>query len=185
MMLSNKAFFLIQSCLKYFPFKLGIKLRRILYPTFFKKFGKAIVIHDNVLFKYPSDIELGDNITFNQGNYVVGKGGLLIGSDVMIGAGTKITTTTHNFSSVDLPMNQQGISFNKIEIGNDVWFGFDVKVLAGATIGNGSICATSTVITAIDIPSYSVVAGVPAKIKSNRKKNNAEKLVSNDSKNKY
>ncbi|MCX5642436.1 MAG: acyltransferase, partial [Candidatus Omnitrophica bacterium] len=41
---------------------------------------------DGVTFKYPSDIEIGDNCVIGEFCYLVGKGGLKIGNDVLIGS---------------------------------------------------------------------------------------------------
>jgi acetyltransferase-like isoleucine patch superfamily enzyme len=49
------------------------------------------------------------------------------------------------------------------EIGNDVWIGEDVKIINGVRIGDGAIIATAAVVTK-DVPPYSVVGGVPAKL---------------------
>lgn len=169
MMLNNKLFFFIQSCLKYFPFKLGIAARRLMYKPFFKNFGSQVTIHDNVLFKYPSDISIGNGVTFNTGNYIVGKGGLFIGNHVMIGAGSKIATSAHVFETSEIPMSKQGVVFNPIVVGNDVWLGFDVKVLAGVSIGDGCICGTSSVLIGGNFEPYSIIAGIPAKKVKNRR----------------
>ena len=48
-------------------------------------------------------------------------------------------------------------------IGNDVWVGEDAKILEGVSIGNGAIIATGAVVTK-DVPPYTIVGGVPAKI---------------------
>lgn len=49
------------------------------------------------------------------------------------------------------------------EIGNDVWIGTDVNILQGITIGDGAIVGANSLVTK-DVPPYSIVAGVPAKI---------------------
>ncbi|MDP1844571.1 MAG: CatB-related O-acetyltransferase [Sediminibacterium sp.] len=49
-----------------------------------------------------------------------------------------------------------------INIGNDVWIGYNATIMAGVTIGDGAIIATnSTVIK--DVEPYSIVGGNPAK----------------------
>lgn len=55
--------------------------------------------------------------------------------------------------------------FSKIEIGNDVWIGVNTIVIANKDIkiGTGAIIAAGAVITH-NVPPYSIVAGVPAKI---------------------
>lgn len=49
-----------------------------------------------------------------------------------------------------------------ITIGNDVWIGYEAVILAGVTIGDGSIIGTRAVVTK-DVPPYTIVGGVPAK----------------------
>lgn len=51
----------------------------------------------------------------------------------------------------------------KVKIGNDVWLGRNVIITNGSNIGNGVIAGAGAVITK-DIPDYSVVVGVPARI---------------------
>lgn len=64
-----------------------------------------------------------------------------------------------------------------INIGNDVWIGFNATIMAGVTIGDGAIIATnSTVIK--DVKPYSIVGGNPAKeIKKRFSKEVIEKLI--------
>jgi hypothetical protein len=54
-----------------------------------------------------------------------------------------------------------------IVIGNDVWSGFGSLVLPGVTVGDGAILAAGAVVTR-DVPPYSIVGGVPAKVISYR-----------------
>lgn len=49
-----------------------------------------------------------------------------------------------------------------IVIGNDVWIGYEAVILAGVTIGDGAVIGARSVVTR-DVPSYTIVGGVPAK----------------------
>ena len=48
-------------------------------------------------------------------------------------------------------------------VGNDVWIGCDVIIVAGVKVGDGAIIGAGSVVTK-DVPPYAIVAGVPAKI---------------------
>lgn len=50
-----------------------------------------------------------------------------------------------------------------VEIGNDVWIGYGALILSGVHIGDGSIVAAGAVVVN-DVPPYSIVGGVPAKV---------------------
>ena len=168
-MIGNRIFSLLQNILKYFPFEYFTKIRACVYRVFFKKIGKNFKVYDAVTIKYPDNIEIGDSVTINNNCNIVGKGGLKIGSYVMIGAGSKICTTTHNFESIEKPMLFQGISYKPIVIESDVWLGFDCKILPGSKIGEGSVIGAGAVVSGKEIPPYSIAVGVPARIVKNRK----------------
>jgi acetyltransferase-like isoleucine patch superfamily enzyme len=57
--------------------------------------------------------------------------------------------------------------FSPITIGNDVWTGHNVNVMAGVNIGDGAIIAAGSVVTK-DVPPYAIVAGVPAVFRRHR-----------------
>ena len=48
-------------------------------------------------------------------------------------------------------------------IGDNVWIGDKATILGGVTIGESVIIAANSVVTK-DVPPYSVVAGIPAKV---------------------
>jgi acetyltransferase-like isoleucine patch superfamily enzyme len=60
--LNYKIFYFLQSLFKYIPFRIFCKIRTFLYRPFFNKIRKGVLIWDNVIFKFPSDISLGDNV---------------------------------------------------------------------------------------------------------------------------
>lgn len=50
-----------------------------------------------------------------------------------------------------------------VRIGHDVWIGRSAIVLAGVTVGDGSVIGAGSVVTK-DVPSYAIVAGNPARL---------------------
>jgi len=63
-----------------------------------------------------------------------------------------------------------------IVIGNDVWIGANVALMDGIVIGDGAIIAANAIVTK-DIPPYSIVGGVPAKLIKKRFKEDEEQLL--------
>lgn len=56
----------------------------------------------------------------------------------------------------------QGATRKGIEIGKDCWIGANATILDGVKIGDGCIVAAGAVVNR-DVPSYTIVGGVPAK----------------------
>ena len=58
---------------------------------------------------------------------------------------------------------KEHIASHKTIIGNDVWTGRNVSIVAGVKIGDGAVLGTGAVVTH-DVPDYAIVVGVPAKV---------------------
>jgi acetyltransferase-like isoleucine patch superfamily enzyme len=93
-----------------------------------------------------------------------------IGSKVKIGRYTMLANNVsiiggdHLFSNPETPIIFSGRPVLKdTHIGDDVWIGAFSILMAGVTIGNGSIIGTGSLVTK-DIPPYCIYAGVPAKL---------------------
>jgi acetyltransferase-like isoleucine patch superfamily enzyme len=108
-------------------------------------------------------IEIGQYSSINSFCSVSGHGGLKIGSSVRIASHVVILSSSHNFDDINSSILSQGVSGSKTEVGDDVWIGSHVIVLGGVTIGSHSIIAAGSVVTK-DVPEYSIVGGVPAKL---------------------
>jgi len=116
----------------------------------------------NIL-SYGGVISIGNNCSFSPYTIIYGHGkGTKIGNNVLVAAHTLIIPANHNFSRVDLNINQQGINSIGIIIEDNVWIGAGCKILDGVIIGTGSIIAAGSVVNK-SIEPYSIVAGVPAK----------------------
>ena len=72
----------------------------------------------------------------------------------------------HEFAQVP-PFQHIGSGEDEIVIGDYTWIGYGAKILAGVTVGEGSIVAAGAVVTK-DVEPYTVVGGVPAKLIKNR-----------------
>lgn len=112
-------------------------------------------------------IEIGDATFVGPYTCIAGPGNVKIGKDCMIAAHSGIVANNHIFADPVQRIRDQGITKKGIEIGDDCWLGYGVKVLDGVTIGKGSVIGAGAVVTK-DLPPYSVAVGVPAKAISSR-----------------
>lgn len=87
-----------------------------------------------------------------------------IGNDVVIGAFCYfIGGGTYKSDDISIPFKKQGsLVRGGIKVANNVWFGSNVQILDGATIGTGCIVGASSVVNR-SVDDYWVVAGVPIK----------------------
>jgi len=102
-------------------------------------------------------------VSINHHTALSGPGGLEIGNFVMMGSNCNILTSNHNFDKHDVPMMFQGTKPGKVVIKDDVWLGANVIILPNVTVGRGSIIAAGAVVNK-DVPDFSIVGGVPAKV---------------------
>lgn len=78
---------------------------------------------------------------------------------------SQIGYTFHEGTPIFKGLNKFPIGEKKyhVIIGNDVWIGCNCLILEGVMIGDGAIIGAGAVVTK-DVPPYSVVVGVPAKV---------------------
>jgi acetyltransferase-like isoleucine patch superfamily enzyme len=112
-------------------------------------------------------IVVGDRTGVGDHCYFWGQGGIDIGSDVLFGPGVRIFSENHRFDRVDVVIREQGEERARVLIEDDCWIGGGATVLAGVTIGRGSVVAAGSVVTR-NVPPGSVVAGVPARVQQTR-----------------
>lgn len=120
---------------------------------------------------YDPHIKIGDNTAIGEYTQISAAKEVRIGNGVLTGRFVYISDNNHGTSCLtDLKMQPSKRDLyikGPVVIEDNVWIGDKASILSGVTIGKGAIVACNAVVTK-DVPPYSVVAGVPAKvIKSN------------------
>lgn len=113
-------------------------------------------------------LKVGNNSNIGPYSYIGCSGYIEIGDNVMISPRVSIYAENHVFDRTDITMKEQGVKVQFVKIEDDCWIAANSIILAGVTVGKGSVIAAGSVVTK-DIPPYSIVAGVPAKVIGSRK----------------
>lgn len=142
---------------------LAVGLRYVLLKSVAASCGEAVAVYSNTYLLNPQKLSLGTNVTIQPMTYIEASGGVTIGDDTSIAHGVSIMSETHVTADRDIPFKNQGMEYKPVKIGNDVWIGAKVTIMAGVTIGNKAIIGANSVVTR-DVPDYAVVVGAPARV---------------------
>lgn len=109
-------------------------------------------------------VHIGRNTSIQMYTVVCGykRAPIRIGDNVRIAAHGMMVSGNHRFADRDRPIRLQGMDCAPIVIEDDVWIAARVNIMAGVTVGRGSVLAAGAVVTH-DVPPYSIMAGVPAR----------------------
>lgn len=145
------------------PGQFGIMIRRKYYSRRFVRAGVNLNVLPGTYIINPENVECGDNVSIGVCNYLQAGGGIILGDNVMMGPYAKIWTQTHNFERTDIPIKKQGYSYDKVEIGEDVWLGANSFIMPGTRIGSHSIISACAVVSGKSYPEGIMLAGNPAR----------------------
>lgn len=156
----------------------------------FKFIGENVIFEDGVMVFHPENIEIKDNVYIGHNTILKGyfknslrigcntwigqncffhsAGGIIIGSAVGIGPNVKIITSVHKETNIEVPILFEPLEFATVILEDGCDIGVGSTILPGVRIGKGSIIGAGSVVTR-DVPEYTVVAGVPAKVIRKRK----------------
>ena len=132
--------------------------------------GKGISLTATDNFKgqvYMPSIVIGSNVSIGDYSHISAINKIVIKDGVLTGKYVTIVDNSHGLA--DMSESDIAPTFRKLSskgpviIEENVWIGEKASIMPGVTVGKGSIVAANAVVTK-NVPPYSLVAGVPAKI---------------------
>lgn len=110
---------------------------------------------------YGYNIEIGENFYSNHNLIILDGAKVRFGDNVFIGPNCGFYTAGHPENA---EQRNEGLEYARpISVGNNVWFGGNVTVLPGVSIGDNTIIGAGSVVTK-NIPENVVAAGNPCKV---------------------
>ena len=140
-------------------------IRLFLYRHIFRtKIGRNSSVHMGCEFFMPQRIRIGSNTVVGWDCVLDGRGKLVIKDNVDIANNVFIFTAMH-----DPQHPKYRYQKKKVVIGSNVWLSSRAMILPGVSVGEGAVVSAGAVVTR-NVPPYTIVAGVPARIIGFRKR---------------
>ena len=111
---------------------------------------------------------IGNNCEFGDMTHIVAHDEVRIGNNVLLASKVFISDTNHGTytgieqSSPETIPKERKLVSKKVQIGNNVWIGENVVILAGSSIGNGCIVGANSVVKG-QFGDNEMIVGAPAK----------------------
>jgi acetyltransferase-like isoleucine patch superfamily enzyme len=153
---------------------IAIAMRAVIFRAAARRVGRGLQVGTGAGFKHLDTFEFGEGVFIGAQTYLQGRfdGSCVIGDHVWIGPqsyfdardlGAKVLGSSHTALPADVPIIQTDLDIRPVRIGAWSDIGTNAVILPGVTIGRGSIVGAGAVVTQ-DVPPFSVVAGVPARV---------------------
>ena len=127
----------------------------------------SLLIESNFYCDYGYNISVGENFYMNHNGVILDGAKVEFGDNVFVGPNCGFYTAGH---PIDYKERNKGLEYAKpIKVGNNVWFGGNVVVLPGVSIGDNVVIGAGSVVTR-DIPSNIIAHGNPCKVKKELRK---------------
>lgn len=127
----------------------------------FAKTGEQILVEQYFWCDYGYNIFVGENFYMNHNCIILDCARVEFGDNVFVAPNCAFYTAGH---PLDYRIRNKGLEYAKpIKVGNNVWIGGNVIVLAGVTIGDNVVIGAGSVVTK-DIPSNVVAVGNTCKV---------------------
>lgn len=128
-------------------------------------FGRGTTIAPFVVMQtWRGKIAFGRDCTVGSFSHITtGDADVVVGDYVRMGSNITIMGGGRNFKEKDALIINQGSYHRAVSIENDVLIGAGVIILPGCNIEKGAVIGAASLVNS-DVPAYSIVAGVPAKV---------------------
>ncbi|MEU6312354.1 DapH/DapD/GlmU-related protein [Streptomyces sp. NPDC047014] len=107
-------------------------------------------------------VRIGDRVTIGQHTILNANHEITLGDGV--GTGSYLAVWTHGYHFGHGPLNGTEPAYAPVRVARDVWLGYHVTLLPGAHVGEGTVVAAGSVVTA-PLPGGVLAGGVPARVK--------------------
>ena len=108
-------------------------------------------------------ININESVNIGTFSQIRGSGDVEIGKNSLLANNIQVIGLEHIYKDPSTPIKFQGADIKKVKIGEDVWLGASVIVLAGVTIGEGVVIGAGSIVVK-DIPPYNIAVGNPARV---------------------
>jgi acetyltransferase-like isoleucine patch superfamily enzyme len=150
----------LNSFLSYFP---SHTFRKVCLRCMGASIAKDVAIYGGNEYRNPRGLSIGEGSAVGHRAVLDARCGLVIGKSVCFGTEVMIWTLHHDYN--DEGFTTTGAS---VTIGDNVWLGSRCIILPGVNVGVGAVVAAGAVVSK-DVPEFTVVGGVPAKVIGKRK----------------
>ena len=147
-----------------------LDVRASLISLLLGKFGEGSFMQGPVFFHYGRHTQIGSRCFFNYNLTIQDDARVTIGDDNNFGPNFTVVTPVHPMCADERRLmhdesgNPKRFCYAKpVVIGNDCWFGANVVVCPGVTIGDRCVIGAGSVITR-SVPSDSFAAGNPCRV---------------------
>jgi acetyltransferase-like isoleucine patch superfamily enzyme len=137
----------------------GDKYRGLLYKPFLKECGDNFKVASQAFIFNPAGLSVGDHVYIGFNTYL-GEGNITLESEVLIGNSASLTASNHTKKNGSYRFG--GFEAKDIVVKKGAWIAGNSSIMAGVTVGEGALVASSAVVTK-DVTAHTTVGGVPAK----------------------
>jgi acetyltransferase-like isoleucine patch superfamily enzyme len=120
---------------------------------------ETVVVFTPLYINYGKHTKIGKNVFINFDCTFLDLGGITIEDGVLIAPKVSLLSESHPIA----PENRHSLVPKPIHIKKNTWIGANATILHGVTIGENSVVAAGSVVSA-DVPDNVIVGGTPAKI---------------------